>query len=171
MTKEKLIEELARLQKDPRVREALKDGKGPENTDLAISRLAEIAAKFGYELREADILEAIQAMEAQVKAGTEAVAAQVERLTDDEVSAAAGGRKANCQDTYLDQENCWYTDGCDKNYVMYPDYQCHNNNAGAQCDEIYAVRCNEFFVECENKTISCLNEYYRPECGYTHASD
>ena len=168
MKNEKMIEELARIQKDPRVKEALGSLKSLNNNDILVSRLVEIAAEYGYELKEADILQALQAAEARRKADTEAAAAQVERLTDDEVAkAAGGGQKANCKDTYMDRENCWITDGCDQVSEIYPDYKCHNNSAGEQCNEINALRCNEFMVGCENTTFTCWNEYYRPGCGYS----
>ena len=54
-------------------------------------------------------------------------------LDDDELAQLTGGAEhANCKDTFIQSENCWWNDGCDFTANKYLDYKC---NVGAKVDE------------------------------------
>jgi predicted ribosomally synthesized peptide with nif11-like leader len=51
-----------------------------------------------------------------------------EELDDEELSQLAGGRNANCSSSYMQKENCWFSDACDNAWHSYNDYICSSNN-------------------------------------------
>lgn len=155
MSNEKMIEELEKLKKDPKVKEAIEKRGMPKEPKETIVFLAGLAKEFGYDLTEESIQKAIQAAQEQRKAETEASAAELESLSDDDVGQVAGGamRKANCRYSYLDLENCWQTDGCDRNYQDYADYQCAHNYAGKACGMQESMACQQVFSPCSTSAL------------------
>ena len=153
MDKEKLLKKLDRFNKDPKIREALQGASIPGKVEEAVPFFAELAKKNGYDLKEEDFITAIREVAKQRKAHTEEAAAEIERLSDDEVTQAAGGKKDHsiCNDTFQDRENCWFNDGCDKNIEFYTNYQCRNNfngnqcgSNGSSCDSLYICEVSAF---------------------------
>lgn len=143
MEEEKKMELFGQFRKDPKLREAIEKTGIPEDTEETIKMLAGLAQEFGYALSGEDILDALSAAEKQRKADTEKTVEQIERLADDDLTPVAGGKYyKDCEDTYLDKENCFRTDGCDQHYNMYPEYVCNSNRRGGedeQCGVIYAA--------------------------------
>ena len=143
MAIEKIKELLEAIKSDPKAQEALREYVKNDGEDGVIRYLMEAAKKAGFTVTEEEIRETI---DTEVKARakkTEEAAADIQALPDDALEKAAGGKKdhSSCMDTYQDRENCWITDGCDKNYQDYDDYVCRNNykdnvcgTMGASCD-------------------------------------
>ena len=51
-----------------------------------------------------------------------------------ENDSVAGGvvMPHDCKDTFKDEENCWFNDGCDKTINKYPDYRCKRQYQGKE---------------------------------------
>lgn len=144
--KDLLIELLERIKKDPKAKEAFDQAGALTSTEKMIVFLSDQAKRLGYELSRHDIEQEITAAEEHRKISTEAAIAVVERLSDDVIAQAVGGndnQHGNCKDTYLDKENCWKTDGCDKNYQAYDGYKCAHNQTGAACGFKNSVKCDD----------------------------
>lgn len=143
MEEKKLLELFEQFIKDPKLREALEKTGIPDDPEDSVRKLAGFAKEFGYALSEDDILSAVNYVEKKRKDATKKAVEEIERLSDDDLDrVAGGGEKPSCQHSYLDQENCWRMDGCDQNYVMYPDYKCHSNEEGGiypECGSIAAM--------------------------------
>ena len=153
MEEDKKIELFGQFRKDPKLKEALEKTGLPNDPEGTVKLLAGLAKEFGYALSEEDLLAVILTAEKRRKTATQKSVEEIERLPDNDLERVAGGYshivcweiyKENdiCQDTYMDMENCWQTDGCDQHYIMYPDYHCV---------------CNE-------------KSGYEPECGTLQAA-
>jgi hypothetical protein len=124
MNIEEIKNKLEELQKDPKASELI---EGHDKTDKA-EAIADVAQKLGYDLKVVDLKEYMSAMEAEIKARTEAVADNIVSIHDDELDAVAGGsqpmgpKHGNCKDTFLNRENCWWNDGCDAINTKYWNY-------------------------------------------------
>ena len=153
MAQEKIIELLEELRIDPKAQEALEKIKESKYAEEVTAILAALAKERGFEISEQDFAEAIRAAVEQRKAQTEEAAARVERLTDDDVAKAAGGKKdhSQCLDSFRNAENCWYTDGCDHNYQDYDNYICRNNYNGNTCG-FFGQSCDAVFW-CDKATL------------------
>ena len=94
----------------------------PETDEARIAAYLEIAKKLNVELTAEGIL---AYFDASKPASGE--------LDDDELAQlTGGGEHAECKDTFISGENCWWTDGCDVAATNYADYRC---KAGAKIDE------------------------------------
>ena len=146
MAQEKIIELLDELRKDPKAQEALEKIKESKGAEEVTAILAALAKERGFEISEKDFAEAIKGAMEQRKAQTEEAAAQIERLSDDDVAQASGGKKdhAECKDTFKDAENCWFNDGCDHVNQIYSNYICRNNSNGHQCG-FFGQSCDVVF--------------------------
>ena len=124
MNIEEIKNKLEELQNDPKASELI---EGHDKTDKA-EAIADVAQKLGYDLKAADLKEYISIMEAEIKARTEAVADNIASVQDDDLGDVAGGAETigvkhhSCKATYLNRENCWWTDGCDIVITKYWDY-------------------------------------------------
>ena len=138
MEEEKLMGLFDQFRKDPKLRDALEKTGIPEDHDEFVTLLSGLAKEFSYALSEEDLLAAILTAEKRRKTATQKSVEEIERLPDNDLERVAGGYshivcweiyKENdiCQDTYMDMENCWQTDGCDQHYNKYPDYNCYCN--------------------------------------------
>lgn len=165
---------LEQLKNDPGARETLENIPTMKTAEEMVAAFSDLTKKLGYNVNGEELIETFRAAEEQRRKQTEEAAAQIERLSDDEVAQAAGGAKPkeNCKDTYLDRENCTLTDGCDKSFNDYGDYLCDSNDAGAHCGAdqwvLAADHCSSLFV-CNGQPLTCGGEYYRPGCGNTMA--
>ncbi|MBR5110630.1 MAG: hypothetical protein IK099_10580 [Clostridia bacterium] len=150
MANEKIKELLKAIQADPKANETLREIIKAEGEDGIVRYLMEAAKKSGFTVTEAEIREAFEAEAKARMKKTEEAAADIQALPDDALVKAAGGKKghSNCKDTFLDKENCWYNDGCDKNYQDYDDYVCHNNYKDQHCGNM-GTWCDYMFF-CEN---------------------
>lgn len=124
MNIEEIKNKLEELQKDPKASELIEDH---DKTDKA-EAIADVAQKLGYDLKVVDLKEYMSAMEAEIKARTEAVADNIVSIHDDELDAVAGGvqpigpKHKNCKDSFSNGENCWWNDGCDVINTQYWNY-------------------------------------------------
>ena len=124
MNIEEIKNKLEELQKDPKASELI---EGHDKADKA-EAIADVAQKLGYDLKVVDLKEYMSAMEAEIKARTEAVADNIVSMQDDDLEDVAGGSETigvkhpHCKDTYLNRENCWWSDGCDAINSKYWDY-------------------------------------------------
>ena len=144
MEEEKKMELFSRFRKDPKLREAIGKTVVPDDPEKTLILAAGLAKEFGYALSEEDIREVLDAAEQQRKTKTEKAIQEIEHLPDDNLArVAGGGYYITCEDTYLDRENCWKTDGCDQSYNMYPEYECQCNHRGGddpECGWQFAAR-------------------------------
>ena len=75
---------------------------------------------------------------------TEEAASEVEALSLDDLDMAAGvADSPNCQDTFLQRENCFFKDGCDQTLIGYPDYDCQHNLHGHVCSTKEMFDCSK----------------------------
>ena len=95
----------------------------PETEEAQIAAYLDIAKKLNAELTAEGITAYFSAI-AKPASG---------ELDDDELAQlTGGGEHANCKDTFIQSENCWWNDGCDFTANKYLDYKC---NVGAKVDE------------------------------------
>ena len=145
----KLIDILEQIKKEPETKKAFEKNGNAGNVEEAISFLIDRAGKLGYQLTREELEKEIKAEAEQRKDRTEEAVSAVERLSDDEVARASGGtgeHYSDCLESFLDWENCWEADGCDKNFQHYDNYLCENNNLGKQCGTNHSLKCNTLFV-------------------------
>ncbi len=118
---------LDELVSNPKAAELLK-GKGePKSEEEKIKAILEVGKELGYALTADELTAALKEKGEALKARTDAQASEVEKLDDDDLAQASGGKKehSNCKDTFRDRENCWLKDGCDIVNIRYDDYVCH----------------------------------------------
>ena len=129
MTIDSLMEELKR---NPVGQELLKNAKGTKNPEECAAVLADISARCGIEVSQAEILSMIQAEEAERNRRYEAAKEEIAELSDDDVDSVAGGvyyykfnkytgastRVQGCVNDFTD-DDCAFTDACDAIYVQY----------------------------------------------------
>ena len=129
MTIDSLLEELKR---NPVGLELLKNAKGTKNPEECAAVLADISARCGIEVNQAEILSMIQADEAERNRRYEAAKEEITELADDDVEMVAGGvyrikgdgrsptdvRIEGCAHDFTD-DDCAFTDACDAIYVQY----------------------------------------------------
>jgi len=168
MATEKIMALLEELKKGPQAKEALEKIKAAKSRAEALATLVALAKEQGFEISEQEFAEAIRAAAEQRKAETEEAVAQVERLSDDDVAQAVGGKSrsesggkghAECQDSFLDRENCWHTDGCDHNYQDYNNYICKNTSNGHSCESVSASCDQMFFCDLMVVTADVVEQY------------
>ena len=132
MTISDLKEELKR---NPVGLELLKNAKGTKNPEECAAVLADISARCGIEVSQAEILSMIQAEEAERNRRYEAAKEEITQLSDDDVEDVVGGvyhyifnritgayyRVEGCVNDYTD-DDCAIRDACDGLYNTY--YGC-----------------------------------------------
>jgi len=135
MTIGSLLEELNR---NPEGQELLKNAKGTKNPEECAAVLADISARCGIEVSQAEILSMIQAEEVERNRRYEAAKEEIAELADDDVEDVAGGvyyydsapnsrpigqyavhiRVEGCRFDFTDTD-CFYKDACNKVYWNY----------------------------------------------------
>ena len=132
MTIDNLMEELKR---NPVGQELLKNAKGTKNPEECAAVLADISARCGIEVNQAEILSMIQAEEAERNRRYEAAKEEIAELADDDVEDVAGGvyyykvnkrkmgantrtRVEGCVIDFTD-DDCAIQDACDQFYNVY----------------------------------------------------
>ena len=134
MTISDLKEELKR---NPVGLELLKNAKGTQSQEECAAVLADISARCGIEVNQAEILSMIQAEEAERNRRYEAAKEEITELSDDDVEDVVGGvyyyktinimgvhkrtRVEGCVHDYTD-DDCAIRDACDGLYNTY--YGC-----------------------------------------------
>ena len=130
-----IIELLEELNRTPEGQELLKNAKGTKNPEECAAVLADISARCGIEVNQAEILSMIQAEEAERNRRYEAAKEEIAELADDDVEDVAGGvyyykvnkrtRKGNtrtrvegCVIDFTD-DDCAIRDACDQFYNVY----------------------------------------------------
>ena len=122
------------LKRNPVGLELLKNAKGTQSQEECAAVLADISARCGIEVSQAEILSMIQAEEAERNRRYEAAKEEITELSDDDVEMVAGGvyyynpvcdyrsagpeRVEGCIHDFSD-EDCVLTDACDAIYVQY----------------------------------------------------
>ncbi|MBR0513913.1 MAG: hypothetical protein IJK06_06640 [Clostridia bacterium] len=135
MTIDNLMEELKR---NPVGQELLKNAKDTKNPEECAAVLADIAARCGIEVSQAEILSMIQAEETERSRRYEAAKEEIAELADDDVEDVAGGvyyyehydirpigqgggvgiREVGCAHDFTDMD-CTLYDACDYFFVKY----------------------------------------------------
>ena len=86
-----IIELLEELNRNPECQELLKNAKGTKNPEECAAVLADIAARCGIEVSQAEILSMIQAEEAERNRRYEAAKEEITQLAEDDVEEVVGG--------------------------------------------------------------------------------
>ena len=140
MTIDSLMEELKR---NPVGLELLKNAKGTQSQEECAAVLADISARCGIEVSQAEILSMIQAEEAERNRRYEAAKEEIAELADDDVEDVAGGvyryenadnvrpigqfvdhiRVEGCKYDFTD-DDCIIFDACDSVLERY--YGCYS---------------------------------------------
>lgn len=159
MSERETMELFEQFRNDSRLKEALQKTGLPDSPEETVTCLAGLAEELGYALSKETIHEALDELETQRKAHTEEKAEKIKRLSDDDIAEAAGGyscmggltdycdakeQKETCYDTFLSQENCWQSDGCDHNSIHYDTYVCWGNLKDNYCELKSDINCNSF---------------------------
>ncbi len=87
----------------------------PETKEEGAKLFAGYAKKKGYDVSEQEFLEFFIESDSNVKGKSDADAGKIQALKDEELAAVAGGKKKdndNCRNTYVQYENCVWTDEC-----------------------------------------------------------
>ena len=132
-----IIELLEEPNRNPEGQELLKTVKKPEDIEKYAAVLADISARCGIEVSQAEILSMIQAEEAERSRRYEAAKEEIAELADDDVEDVVGGvyyykinkilgiytrtRVEGCVNDYTD-DDCAIRDACDGLYNKY--YGC-----------------------------------------------
>ena len=142
MSKESALKFLNTLGKNERAKELLKDRQKPESLEDQAKIYSEIAAELGEQITAEDFRKAVQYMQEQVLKKTEAAAAAIQALEDDDVEDVAGGFyyvesydwdkgfviiENKCVGDFTDTF-CFWTDAC--NEVVYSYYACEGEYHG-----------------------------------------
>ena len=146
MSMDKITKLLEEMRINPKAKELIQEAGMPRNDEEFIHLYAEIASKIGFDATEEEIRAGIVAL---IKERRKKTAADIEKLSDDDVEKVVGGEKghSNCKDTYLNGENCRYNDGCDHVWQDYDGYICKNTSNGHECP-YFNAHCDETFL-CE----------------------
>ena len=124
------------IRNNPEAKELLDKNAKPTTKEETIKVYADIAKQLGIDLTEEELKEYLRAMEKQQAEKTAARAEAVEKVADDELAGVAGGvdvyecegqfwkKHEYCQYSFLNEENCTITDGCDKFLMDYHEYYC-----------------------------------------------
>ena len=129
-----IIELLEELNRNPEGQELLKNAKGTQSQEECAAVLADISARCGIEVSQAEILSMIQAEEAERNRRYEAAKEEIAELSDDDVEMVAGGvyyyktdkimgiykrtRVEGCVHDYTD-DDCAIRDACDHVLQVY----------------------------------------------------
>ena len=131
MEKNKAEQFLADLSKNAEIRKYMEDYTIQEGTEKE-EALADVAAHFGYEITKEDLVKAIEKQAAERDEARQAAEREVVELSTDDLDTVAGGgileknkHNDDCDFTYKDGENCWFTDACDNAIIIYVLYKCH----------------------------------------------
>ena len=133
MEKNKAEQFLTDLSKNAEIRKYMENYTIPEGTEKA-EALADVAARFGYEITKEDLMKAIEKQASELDDSRQAAEKEVVELSTDDLDTVAGGallskggepEHIDCKETFKDKENCWYNDGCDYAFNMYDDYHCN----------------------------------------------
>lgn len=149
MASEKIKAFLEEIKSDPKAAMLLSDAAAPKNGKEEAAAYVKAAKKLGYDLTEEEFFAYIQEAVGEQKKKTEAGAAEIEQIPDEELEKAAGGKicfsvvkylycynvltHEPCKYTFKDRENCWATDACDVMLIKYDYYICNNNDAFSNC--------------------------------------
>ena len=140
------------LKDNPTAEEMIRNTPEPENMEGRCRLYAKIAEQLGFDLTGKDLAEYAEEMQRRRSERTEAEAEKIEQLPEDELDeVAGGGDHPQCKDTFRDQENCWYNDGCDVVYHRYDNYECHydfqcSNYQNWACGKTYYERCRTGYI-------------------------
>jgi len=142
-----IIELLEELNRNPEGQELLKTVKKPEDIEEYAAVLADISARCGIEVNQAEIFSMIQAEEAERSRRYKAAQEEIAELSDDDVEDVVGGvyrlefnkftgastRVEGCAHDYTD-DDCAIQDACDHVFEIYYGcssgyhQECNNNN-------------------------------------------
>ena len=142
-----IIELLEELNRNPEGQELLKTVKKPEDIEKYAAVLADISARCGIEVNQAEIFSMIQAEEAERSRRYKAAQEEIAELADDDVEDVVGGvyrlvfnkftgatsRVEGCAHDYTD-DDCAIQDACDHVLEIYYGcssgyhQECKNNN-------------------------------------------
>ena len=126
---EELKKFLEEIRTNPRANEMINGMEKPESPEELAACYAKIAKELGYTLTEDDILEGVKTIAEDMIAMTEKHKAEMDKLDMDEMNKVAGGLPCHntfdkCSDTFKDEENCWWNDGCNAARIHYLTYHC-----------------------------------------------
>ena len=91
MSKENAIRFLRDIETKKKTKKLLQGTERPKNKDDAVKAYAEIAAELGEDISPEDFARALEEIGTEAQQGSEAVKAEMEELSDDDIANVAGG--------------------------------------------------------------------------------
>ena len=138
----KFFEEVIKTEEAKAILTSIKE---PETEQERIDAYLEIAKKLGIELSAESVLAYINAADINEPASGE--------LDDEELAQLTGGGNV-CSSTYQNEENCWFSDGCDIAWNKYDSYRCNSNDSLSP--EKKKLRATQ--IQCGQINIADLNK-------------
>ena len=91
MSKENAIRFLRDIETNEKAKKLLQGTERPKNKDDVVKAYAEIAAELGEDISPEDFARALEEIGTEAHQGSEAVKAEMEELSDDDIANVAGG--------------------------------------------------------------------------------
>ena len=110
---DKFNEFLETLKDAPNAEELLGGKFKPQDEREVIAAYVSAAKALGFDISAQDVVDGVEALVQERLEKTDQLENEVEELSNDGLDAVAGGWNCNCESTYEDYENCWWSDGCD----------------------------------------------------------
>lgn len=151
MSTEKVKAFFDEIKTDPKAAELLNGMEPPKTAEEEAAAYLAAAKELGYDMTAEDLAAYMQEAAEEQKRKTEANAAEIELLPDEELENAVGGscnsvttegyclvksKKEECKYTFHHRENCWFTDACDMLFLFYDYYVCKKNYKHYWCAAI-----------------------------------
>lgn len=149
MTKEQFLEIITAVKTDSQLREKL--GDRVMSSEVLTEMICAKAKEGGYHLTEEEFDSYMKEVEQERQKKTEKISEEISMLSDEEIDQATGGSECTegwvkCNYTYKDFENCWSTDGCDANNIIYDGYHCVHNNENIHCGTLSSLNCIDLLL-------------------------
>ena len=153
MAIEKVKELLNAIRNNPKAKELLKGASEPKSEEDMIRLCSEIAPKLGFDVSETDIREAVAALAKERQAKT---AADVEKLSDDEVAQASGG------DLWFNEDA---PDGHEYDCVLTYHSKDWQISHGYSCDMVHLCPVDYYAPDKIKKEYpKCTGNYFTKNC-------
>lgn len=126
MEKKEIATILEELRSNPDAVKNITGSKTVSTREEAAAIWSKAASGLGYSITAEEISSFILETETEMKQKARENANAIESLSDEKLEAVAGGKGHDkCEFSFLDRENCWFTDACDNAIIYYGGYLCH----------------------------------------------
>ena len=123
-------------------------GTSPKGVEKDHNNYVKAAESMGYHITADEIVEAMKDKDREQRSRTAMAenAVQKEALSEEMLGVVSGGGNHDeCNDTFIDGENCWFTDQCD---IIFSHYGLpQDNKEDFQYDYMCASNYNETYED------------------------